>query len=185
MRQVFSSQRVETVEGVAELLREAGIEVHVSNGSSYHGKRSGQFSYLDPVDPKTQPAVWVVRADDQTRAREILREHRLIDTTRRDQPQLHYAFAQPAGETATKASWAWRIRIVLLLVIAAVAVLIAIGHRAARNAPPPAPRPPATTPAAPEEDEVRVRIAAPDAQPAPVPAKPPAAPSSPDTAPRR
>lgn len=35
MRQIFSSQRVETVEGVAELLREHGIDVKVTNGRSY------------------------------------------------------------------------------------------------------------------------------------------------------
>ena len=31
MRQVFSSQRIETVEGVAKLLTDAGIAVHISN----------------------------------------------------------------------------------------------------------------------------------------------------------
>ena len=42
MRQVFSSQRIETVEGVAKLLTDAGIAVHVSNGRSYQSKRSGR-----------------------------------------------------------------------------------------------------------------------------------------------
>ena len=36
MRRIFSSQRVENVEGVAQMLRDAGIEVRVTNGRSYH-----------------------------------------------------------------------------------------------------------------------------------------------------
>ena len=47
MRKIFSSQRVENAEGVAQMLREAGIEARISNGRSYHSKRRGQFSYLD------------------------------------------------------------------------------------------------------------------------------------------
>ena len=69
MRQVFSSQRIETVEGVAKLLTDAGIAVHISNGRSYQSKRSGQFSYTEPVKAQLQPAVWVRHAEDQPRAR--------------------------------------------------------------------------------------------------------------------
>ena len=76
MRQVFSSQRIETVEGVAKLLTDAGIAVHVSNGRSYHSKRSGQFSYTEPVKAQQQPAIWVRHAEDQPRARELLRDMR-------------------------------------------------------------------------------------------------------------
>ena len=45
MRQVFTSQRLETVEGVARLLEDAGIAVYISQPRSYHSRRSGQFSY--------------------------------------------------------------------------------------------------------------------------------------------
>lgn len=80
MRQVFSSPRLENVETVAQLMRDAGIEVRISNGRSYKGNRRGAFSYADPDAPK--PAVWVVKSDDQVKAREILRAAGLIDTTR-------------------------------------------------------------------------------------------------------
>ncbi|MCF7221093.1 hypothetical protein [Marilutibacter chinensis] len=80
MRQVFSSQRLENVEGVARLLEDAGIEVRITDGRSYRGNRRGTFSYRDGDVPK--PAVWVVKSDDQVRAREILREAGLIDSTR-------------------------------------------------------------------------------------------------------
>lgn len=162
MRQIFNSQRVETVEGVAQLLRDAGIEVRITNGRSYHSKRGSQFSYLDTSKASTHPTLWVVHADDQPRAREILRDARLLETTRRDHPTAEFAFRDQVGEVAPRRNWAWRIRIGLLLVIAAVAMVVMMRHRGAptaepvqtRQAPPQAP---ATQPAQ-EEEDVRVRI---------------------------
>lgn len=158
MRQVFSSQRVETVEGVAKLLRDADIDVRITNGRSYHSKRSGQFSYLDRGNEKNHPAVWVVHANDQPAAREILRAARLLDTTRRDHPVAEFAFQESTSQPTGGRSWAWRIRIGLLLVIAAVALFVVLRHRAA-----PAPGltvPVQQQPAAPSQadDEIRVRI---------------------------
>ena len=154
MRKIFSSQRVENAEGVANLLREAGIEVRLTNGRSYHSKRRGQFSYLDRKDDSQLPTVWVVRADDQPRAREILRDARLLDTTRRDHPVADYAF-----------------RVALLLVIAGVALVIMLRHRAT---PPAAPAPAPQVQPAPAQDSgdgFRVRIQ--PSQPAPATPPPP------------
>ena len=165
MRQIFSSQRVETVEGVAELLREHGIEVKVTNGRSYKTRRRGQFSYTELGNANAYPAVWIVRADDQPRAREILRDARLLDTTRRDHPTAEFAFRDTLEQGSGGRGWAWRIRIGLLVVIAGVALVIGLRHR---GAPAPAATPaPAAAPqaqpqpapqAAPEEEEIRVRI---------------------------
>ncbi len=170
MRKIFSSQRVENAEGVAQMLRDAGIEVRVTNGRSYHSKRRGQFSYLDKNDGNNQPAVWVVHANDQPRARELLRDARLLDTTRRDHPTAEYAF-RDAPVQGSGRSWAWRIRIALLVVIAGVALVIMLRHR---NAPPPAPAPQVQpAPAPQQEEEVRVRIAPSTPSPAPAPAPAP------------
>lgn len=160
MRKIFSSQRVETAEGVAELLRGAGIEVRLSNGRSYRSKRSGQFSYLEQGNPQNYPTVWIVHANDQPRARAILREARLIDSTRHDHPDAQYSFAAlTATDQRPRANWAWRIRLILLLVIAVVALFVVLRHRAARGpTAPPASSPPAVTPAPHDETEVRVRI---------------------------
>ncbi|HBK47694.1 MAG TPA: pathogenicity-like protein, partial [Xanthomonadaceae bacterium] len=138
MRKIFSSQRVETAEGVANLLREAGIEIRLTNARSYHSKRSGQFSYLDRSNAQAHPTVWVVHANDQPRARELLREARLLDTTRQDLPNARYAFGDDLAEAAGGGrNWAWRIRIGLLLVIGAIAMFVVMRHRAAPSAPPP------------------------------------------------
>jgi hypothetical protein len=169
MRQIFNSQRVETVEGVAKLLRDAGIEVRITNGRSYHSKRGSQFSYLDTSKATTHPTLWVVHANDQPRAREILRDARLLETTRRDHPTAQFAFRDEADTVAPRRNWAWRIRIGLLLVIAAVAMVVVMRHRAAPTvAPAPVqqaqPQAPAPAPAQ-EEEEVRVRITPPTKQP--------------------
>jgi len=157
MRKIFSSQRVENAEGVAQILREAGIEVRITNGRSYHSRRRSQFSYTDKHDDGKLPTVWVVRADDQPRARDILRDARLLDTTRRDHPIAEYAFRDTPAQ-ADGPHWAWRIRIALLLVIAAVALVIVLRHR---NAPAPVPTPAASQPQPADqdgEDGFRVRI---------------------------
>lgn len=168
MRQIFSSQRVETAEGVAKLLRDDGIEVRITNGRSYRSRRSGQFSYIGPPSNKNLPTVWVVRADDQVRAREILRSHRLLDTTRRDHPTANYAFDDASATAGPPRNWGWRIRIGLLLVIAMVALVIVLNRPTSTPATPgqvPAVPAAPATPAAPDADsddsaegEFRVRI---------------------------
>ena len=165
MRKIFSSQRVETAEGVAELLRNAGIEVRLSNGRSYQSKRSGQFSYLEQGNAQNHPTVWIVHANDQPRAREILREARLLDSTRRDLPDAQYSFAAltDTGQRP-RANWAWRIRLALLIVIGVVAMFVVLRHRAAHApvSPVPTTPPPNTSPAlsspSQDQEEVRVRI---------------------------
>lgn len=171
MRQVFTSLRVETVEGVAKLLEEAGIEVYLANGRSYHSKRGGQFSYAEPMKLKQQPSVWVKRAEDQPRAREILRAAGLLATTRPSQEEPLVFAGSDAVEEPKKRPLAWRIRIALLIAIAIAALVTVLRPRPVPEAAPPvpqqAPLPAQTEPqAAPqpepaEEEEVRIRISAP------------------------
>ncbi|MEE7548024.1 DUF2007 domain-containing protein, partial [Xanthomonas sp. Kuri4-1] len=139
MRKIFSSQRVETAEGVARLLGDAGIEVRLTNGRSYRSKRSGQFSYMEPGHAQDHPSVWIVHANDQPRARELMRDARLLDTTRRDLPDVEYTFRDSVDATgAAPRNWAWRIRIGLLLAIGAIAMVVVMRHRPApvASAPP-------------------------------------------------
>lgn len=82
MRQVFTSPRLENVESVAGLLREQGIEVRITNDRSYRGNRRSSFSYRDQEEAAPQPAVWIVNADEQPRARQLLRDAGLLDSSR-------------------------------------------------------------------------------------------------------
>ncbi len=154
MRQIFSSQRVETTESVAQLLREAGIEVVVRNGQSYRGKLGGGFSFSEPKPANQQPSVWVRFADDQLRARELLRAQGLLDSTRPEQRES-YAMGLAYNEDAPKRSWAWRIRLILLAVIAAVAMLMWL-HRPAP--PKPVYLPPTDNTLAPDEERVPIHF---------------------------
>ena len=171
MRQVFTSLRIETVEGVAKLLQEAGIDIYLANGRSYHSKRSGQFSYAEPMKLKQQPSVWVKRAEDQPRARELLRDAGLFASTRPGQgdPLL---FAGVVADERPKRSLAWKIRVGLLIAVAIAALATVLRHRsaqdtvAARPVAPPAAEAPAAGPGPAEplpqdDDEVRVRITPP------------------------
>ena len=99
--------------------------------------------------------MWVVRADDQTRARDILRDARLLDTTRRDHPVAEYAFRDAPAEGNNR-RWAWRIRIGLLAVIAGVVLVMMLRHRAA-PVPPPVEPAPQVQPAQ-DDGEFRVRV---------------------------
>lgn len=122
MRQVFSSPRLENVEAVAQILRDAGIEVRITDGRSYKGAMRTRPSYTEQSDKK--PAVWVVQSDDQIRAREILREHGLLDSTR---PGSFVPLSFREDEAAPKKTVAqrrmFRFKLILLAVIAVIIVL--------------------------------------------------------------
>jgi len=105
MRQIFTSQRMETVEGVAKMLTDAGIDVHVANARSYRGQRNSQFRYTEPLPKGLQPSVWIRHPEDQPRAREILREAGLLETTRPGAgPTL--AFSSTQDEEPKRGAWA-------------------------------------------------------------------------------
>ncbi|MBA2237476.1 MAG: hypothetical protein H0W24_02065 [Lysobacter sp.] len=133
MRQVFSSPRLENVEGVAQLLRDAGIEVRIVDGRSYKSHLRGNFSYLD--NESSRPAVWVVRSEQQLPARELLREAGLMDSTR---GQSSYTMPVFRSEARTPAGNAARRRATLMKVglLAVIAVVMVLGMVLTFNRPP-------------------------------------------------
>ena len=136
MRQIFSSARLENVEGVAKLLNEAGIETWVSDSRSYKGPRRRSFSYRESGD-KTQPAgVWIVKAEDLTRARILLRDAGLLDSTRADS-----YLPQPPNSNVPKPSRGSRRTRLLAVIALAVAVVITVNRGCSTpDAPPPTDR---------------------------------------------
>jgi hypothetical protein len=117
MRQVFTSQRLETVEGVVRLLNEAGIETWTEQGRSYKGNHRGHFSYAEP-ERYPHPAVWVVNSADQPRARELLREAGLMESTRSES-----MLRLPPSAAAPRRSPATHIRMILLIVLTVMAAI--------------------------------------------------------------
>ena len=122
MRQIFSSPRLENVEGVASLLTEAGIEIKVSEGRGYKQVSRREFSYVEKRDDASnQPAVWVIKSDDYKRARELLHGMGLLDSV----PAPSYVPAPLQFKAAAKPDRLKRVsrmRLTLLFVVGAMAV---------------------------------------------------------------
>lgn len=139
MRSVFTSPRLENVEAVAKMLEDAGIEVRVTQDRSYKGNRRRPFSYRDSANANAEdnPQVWVIKAEDQPKARELLRDTGLIDSTR----PAHFSESQsylPPSRTAPvnarpdrRAALVMRVRLALLGIIALLTILTLSGvlHR--------------------------------------------------------
>lgn len=151
MRQVFASPRMENVEGIAAFLQEHGIEVRITHGRSYKGGWGGRRSYRDS-EGGPQPAVWVVKSEDQPHARQLLREAGLLDSTRAPSDSYLAPSVHEAGEprVATPQRRAFRYKVGLLLAIAVAVALAYGGARKLRTAQPTrtAAQAPAASPAA-------------------------------------
>lgn len=151
MRQIFSSARLENVESVARLLNGAGIETWISGGRSYKGNRRSRHSYAES-ERIEHPGVWVVRAEDQPRARELLRGAGLLDAGRSQ--SMPGALPLPTIQRPEPSRWARRLRIGLfLLLIPATAFTVLRGC-----GPRPAPTPPAQPPQPPTEQIIPIEL---------------------------
>ena len=133
MRQIFSSQRIENVERVAELMREHGIEVQITNGRGYMSGRSRTFSYRDSANQRNLPALWVVRSDEQPQARQLMRELGLPGApTTRPMTDSYLASANAPSVVPEKPvvppahQRIMRYRRILLVVIAIIAALVMV-----------------------------------------------------------
>lgn len=141
MRKVFTSPRLENVEAVAELLRAQGIEVKIDQGRSYRGRRRSTFSYRIEEDAPPQPSVWIVRADDQPRGRQLLREAGLLESSRAGESSylpLSLLDRDKDGSAAAKARRTSRIRVVLLGLIVIGIGLVYFATRKPASSPTPA-----------------------------------------------
>ena len=132
MRQVFTSPRLENVEAVAKMLRDAGIEVKITEARSYRGNRRSSFSYRDREDAAPQPAVWIVHAEDQPQGRKLLREAGLLESSRAGESSylpLSVLERDKQAQASGKRSRAMRIKLGLLLAILAVIGLMVFTAR--------------------------------------------------------
>lgn len=123
MRQIFSSPRLENVEGVAKLLTDAGIETKMSEPRGYRAVSRREFSYV-PSRQESQgnaPSVWVVKADDYKRARELLMDAGLLDETRTTSSYLPETLQFKEAPKAPSRQRISRMRIALLFAVGAMA----------------------------------------------------------------
>jgi len=128
MRQIYTSPRNENVDRVVALLREAGIETTITNRRAYQGHDYKGPSYTAKVDSSTWPQVWVVHAEDQTRARALLREVG-VEPAVRFAAEVAQARAKENEDPPQRRrlNFAWSARTILLIVIILVLALNALG----------------------------------------------------------
>jgi hypothetical protein len=129
MRQMFTSPRLANVEGVAQFLTDHGIENKITQGRSWKGVSRREFSFREKEGSKDeQPAVWVLKSEDYTRARELLHEAGLIEVAAtRDTSYLpeNLQFKEEAAKPDS-AKRIFRIKLALLAIIGAMASMMAV-----------------------------------------------------------
>lgn len=168
MRKVFESQRLENVEAVAAMLTEHGIETRIHAGRGWRGAIRGNFSYREGAPNREPASLWVVNSNDQTQARQLLREAGLFGDQDEGRPSYlpttrHGGTAKTAAKSARSRGHALRI----LLIVAAVVLAAMTWFNNRANAPQPAPVAQATAAATPAPS---MRLASiPDPYPAAMP----------------
>jgi len=125
MRRFFTSPRLENVERVEQMFKDAGIQTRVTDRATWNRATKRDFSYTDRRPSTKWPAVWVLLADDYPNARQMLRELGLMESTR-DAP----SFVAAAPETATapdpRQRSVGRTRLLLLAAASIGVVLVAL-----------------------------------------------------------
>ncbi len=123
MRQIYTSPRLENIQRVVALMAEHGIQTSIANRRGYHGADWKRFSYSTSGDRDAWPQVSVVRSQDQTLARQVLRDAGLEPATRFAD---ELAASRNAGDPRAHRRASLRVKLVVLALIAGVALLIAI-----------------------------------------------------------
>lgn len=82
MRKIFASPRVQNVEHLVSVMAEHGIATKVTNRRVYDRSSYVNFSYARPGNSEGWPTVWVLHADDHTKARQIMRDIGIEPPTR-------------------------------------------------------------------------------------------------------
>jgi len=123
MRQIYTSPRNANIERVVALMAENGIQTTISNRRAYQGSDWKRFSYSAKGDRDSWPQVWVVRSEDQTRARQVLRVAGLEPATRFAD---ELAAARGAGDTSRHKQASMRVKLIVFALVAGVIALIAL-----------------------------------------------------------
>jgi hypothetical protein len=120
MRQIYTSPRMENIQRVVALMAEQGIETTINNRRAYQGADWKKFSYTARGDRDSWPQISVVRSEDQTRARQILREAGIEPATRFAE---ELAAARGVGDTTTHRRASMRVKLVVLALITGIVML--------------------------------------------------------------
>jgi hypothetical protein len=126
MRQIFTSPRLDNVETVVGLLKDAGIDTHLTNARSWNRATNRDFSYTERNSGYQWPAVFVVKVEDFARARQLLRDAGVALPTTRSIAGPSYVPAPSAATPERPASPANRLRYGLVAGVVVAAVIYAL-----------------------------------------------------------
>ena len=125
MRQVYTSPRAENVGRVVDLLNKAGIETTLTNRVGGKGGEGKRFSYRSGGNERDSwPQVWVVNSNDQTQARQILRDVGLEPAVRfADELAMSRSVPDIASARAAASK---RFKLIILALVTGVIVMISL-----------------------------------------------------------
>lgn len=124
MRQIYTSPRIENVERVVAMLNEAGIETSITNHRKWAGRDFKRSSYTAKPAPDAWPQVWIVKAEDQPRARALMREAGVQPFVRHAE---ELAISRRAPALSGYSRYATYIRLGLIATIALIVLLRSFG----------------------------------------------------------
>lgn len=125
MRKIYTTPRVENADRVVQLFADNGIAARITNDGGWRGRDHRRFSYIGDRKRSAWPEVWVIRAEDQPRARALLREIGIEPTVQYAQAlEEHRGTADPV--VARRRTTVTRVRRILLAVIGVLVLLTVI-----------------------------------------------------------
>lgn len=128
MRLLYTSPRQENIDRVASFMAEHGIETTITNRSNWNRPSYQRFSYSQRNQNRDAwPQVWVSKADDYTRARELMRTLG-IEPEVRHAEELRISRDPVASMYARRERAVARARRIVLLAIVGVFMVLALHY---------------------------------------------------------
>lgn len=128
MRLLYTSPRQENIDRVAALMADNGIEISITNRSNWNRPSYQRFSYSQRNENRDAwPQVWVSKADDYTKARELMRQLG-IEPQVRHAEELRISRDPVASMYARREHTVARTRRIVLLAIVGVFMVLALRY---------------------------------------------------------
>lgn len=127
MRLLYTSPRQENIDRVVAFMSENGVETTIANRSNWNRPSYQRFSYQQRRENRDNwPQVWVSRADDYTKARELLRQLGIESIVRHGE-ELR-AERDPGTVYVRREHTVTRVRRIVLLAILGVFMVLALRY---------------------------------------------------------
>lgn len=127
MRLLYTSPRQENIDRVVAYMAENGVETTITNRSNWNRPSYQRFSYQQRNENRDSwPQVWVSRADDYTKARELLRRLGVEPIVRHGE-ELR-AERNPGSVYVRREHTVARVRRIAMLAILGVFMLLALRY---------------------------------------------------------